>query len=75
LRLLQSDLVGVYETVERLLLITAFEHCERTQVRAAKRLGVSRNMMRAQLKRAGLLTRRRANGAAGMSSKAAFARS
>jgi sigma-54-specific transcriptional regulator len=29
-RLLQSDLVPVYETVERLLLTTAYEHCDRT---------------------------------------------
>ena len=71
-RLLQSDLAAVYETVERLLLTTAYEHCDRTQVRTAQRLGVSRNMVRAQLKRAGLLARRRASGAAAMSSSPAF---
>jgi sigma-54-specific transcriptional regulator len=74
-RLLQSDLAAVYETVERLLLTTAYEHCDRTQVRTAQRLGVSRNMVRAQLKRAGVLARRRANGAAVMGSDAALARS
>jgi sigma-54 dependent transcriptional regulator len=74
-RLLQSDLGAVYETVERLLLTTAYEHCDRTQVRAAQRLGVSRNMMRAQLKRAGLLTRGRTKSVAGIASHAAFAQS
>jgi sigma-54-specific transcriptional regulator len=54
-RLLQSDHESIHETVERLLLVTAFEHCERNQVRTAKRLGLSRNIVRAQLKRHGLL--------------------
>jgi len=36
-------------------LETAFEHCDRNQVRTAKRLGLSRNIVRAQLKRHGLL--------------------
>jgi sigma-54 dependent transcriptional regulator len=36
-------------------LVTAFEHCDRNQVRTAKRLGLSRNIVRAQLKRHGLL--------------------
>jgi DNA-binding protein Fis len=43
--------------VERLLLKTAFEHCAGNQVRTAKRLGVSRNIVRAQLKRFGLMGR------------------
>jgi sigma-54 dependent transcriptional regulator len=54
-RLLQSDRESIHELVERLLLVTAFEHCQRNQVRTAKRLGVSRNIVRAQLKRHGLL--------------------
>ena len=54
-RLLQSDREAIHETVERLLLVTAFEHCDRNQVRTAKRLGLSRNIVRAQLKRHGLL--------------------
>jgi sigma-54-specific transcriptional regulator len=54
-RLLKSDHAAVYEEVERLLLTTAFEHCAGNQVRTAKRLGVSRNIVRAQLKRFGLL--------------------
>jgi sigma-54-specific transcriptional regulator len=55
--LLQSERDSVYESVERLLVMTAFEHCDRNQVRTAKRLGLSRNIVRAQLKRYGLLDR------------------
>ena len=58
-RLLDSDRQSIYEEVERLLLTTAFEHCEGNQVRTAQRLGVSRNIVRAQLKRFGLLGRER----------------
>jgi sigma-54 dependent transcriptional regulator len=54
-RLLQSDSPAIHQAVERLLLVTAFEHCDRNQVRTAKRLGLSRNIVRAQLKRHGLL--------------------
>jgi sigma-54 dependent transcriptional regulator len=56
-RLLQSDRQAIHQAVERLLLVTAFEHCDRNQVRTAKRLGLSRNIVRAQLKRHGLLER------------------
>jgi DNA-binding NtrC family response regulator len=54
-RLLESDCSNVYEMVQRLLLEAAFEHCSGNQVRTAKRLGVSRNVLRAQLKRFGML--------------------
>jgi sigma-54-specific transcriptional regulator len=54
-RLLDTERGDVYEVVERTLLETAFEHCAGNQVRTAKRLGVSRNIVRAQLKRFGLL--------------------
>jgi sigma-54-specific transcriptional regulator len=54
-RLLESDEQNVYEAVERLLVTTAFEHCNGNQVRSAKRLDISRNILRAQLKRFGLL--------------------
>ena len=55
LRLLDSDLEPVFETVERALVTTAFDHAGRNQVRAARRLGISRNILRAQLKRFGLM--------------------
>jgi sigma-54-specific transcriptional regulator len=54
-RLLESGEEAVAETVERLLLTTAFDHCAGNQVRTAKRLGISRNILRAQLKRFGML--------------------
>jgi sigma-54-specific transcriptional regulator len=66
-RLLQSDREAIHHSVERLLLVTAFEHCDRNQVRTAKRLGLSRNIVRAQLKRHGLLEQ----SASGNSSSAA----
>jgi sigma-54 dependent transcriptional regulator len=53
--LLRSEREGVYEEVERLLMQAAYEHCDGNQVRTAKRLGISRNVVRAQLKRFGLL--------------------
>jgi len=61
-RLLKSDSEAIHQTVERLLLVTAFEHCDRNQVRTAKRLGLSRNIVRAQLKRHGLLEQSSAGG-------------
>jgi sigma-54 dependent transcriptional regulator len=54
-RLLKTDCGNVYEMVQRLLVEVTFEHCAGNQVRTAKRLGVSRNIVRAQLKRFGML--------------------
>jgi sigma-54 dependent transcriptional regulator len=54
-RLLRSDRQDLYETVERRLITTAFKYSYRNQVQTARRLGVSRNIVRAQLKRFGLL--------------------
>jgi sigma-54-specific transcriptional regulator len=54
-RLLQSDREAIHQTVERLLLVTTFEYYDHNQVRTANRLGLSRNVVRAQLKRHGLL--------------------
>jgi sigma-54-specific transcriptional regulator len=54
-QLLDSDRRDAYDVVERLLVETAFECCGGNQVRTAKRLGLSRNVLRAQLKRFGLL--------------------
>ena len=54
-RLLGTGRQGVYHDIERLLVTTAFEHCAGNQVQTARRLGVSRNIVRAQLKRFGLL--------------------
>lgn len=54
-QLLASGQQSVFESAERLLVSTAFEHCGGNQVRTARRLGISRNILRALLKRHGLL--------------------
>lgn len=53
--ILDGDIELVAEEVERSLVLTAFDHSGRNQVRTARRLGISRNILRAQLKRFGLL--------------------
>ncbi|MFL6697563.1 MAG: sigma-54 interaction domain-containing protein [Vitreoscilla sp.] len=46
---------GLFDAVERALVHAAFDHAHRNQVRAARALGVTRNMVRTLLKRHGLL--------------------
>lgn len=53
--LIRSDFDPLYESVERLLIEKTYDHCRLNQVQSAKRLGVSRNILRTQLKRFGLL--------------------
>lgn len=48
----QPDL---FDVVEGTLIRTAFEHASQNQVRTAKALGITRNVLRTQLKRHGLL--------------------
>ena len=54
-RLLESDVADIYERVERLMMTMAFEHCDGNTFRTAKRLGISRTMVRSQVKRFSLL--------------------
>jgi sigma-54-specific transcriptional regulator len=54
-QLLDQKKPQLYDAIEELLIRTAFEHCGSNQVRTARELGVSRNILRAQLKRFGLL--------------------
>ena len=54
-QLLDEDTPEVYERIEKLLFTTAFEYCRENQVRTAKQLGISRNILRTQLKRFGLI--------------------
>ena len=54
-RLFEQPRTGLYEHVEEVLVKTAFAHCAENQVRTARLLGISRNILRAQLKRFGLL--------------------
>ena len=57
-RVLDSDIELVYEEVERILITRAYEYAGCNQVHAAQRLGISRNILRAQLKRFWLLKER-----------------
>jgi sigma-54 dependent transcriptional regulator len=54
-RVLESRTPHVYEKVEELLVRRAFQHSGSNQVRAAGLLGISRNVVRTLLRRAGLL--------------------
>ena len=54
-QLLEDDEPDVYERIENLVFTTAFEYCRENQVRTAKQLGISRNILRTQLKRFGLI--------------------
>ena len=53
--LLREGGEGLFDAVERALVHAAFEHAQRNQVRSARALGVTRNMVRTLLKRHGLL--------------------
>ncbi|WP_219212043.1 sigma-54 interaction domain-containing protein [Variovorax boronicumulans] len=53
--LMQEQRPDLYESMEELIVATAFAHCGENQVRTARELGISRNVLRAQLKRFGLL--------------------
>ena len=46
---------AIFEHVEEVLVRQAFAHCNGNQVKTASLLGISRNVVRAQLKRYGLL--------------------
>jgi len=54
-QLLERQHPRLHETVERVLVTVAYDHCGGNQVRAARSLDISRNVLRAQLKRFGLL--------------------
>jgi len=54
-QLLSEAHAGLFDRIESALVHAAFAHAGRNQVRAAKVLGITRNMLRTQLKRHGLL--------------------
>jgi sigma-54-specific transcriptional regulator len=54
-QLLASEPQPIFESVARLMLTAALAHCKGNQVQTAKRLGISRNVLRSQLRRYGLL--------------------
>ncbi len=55
LKFLHTSEVNLFEQVEAVLIKTAFDFCGGNQVQAAKALGITRNMLRTQLKNHGLL--------------------
>ena len=46
---------GLYERIERVLVQSAYTFCQNNQVHTAELLGITRNVLRTQLKRFGLL--------------------
>jgi sigma-54-specific transcriptional regulator len=54
-QLLGQEQPALLERIEEQIIVTAFDFCGRNQVRTAKKLDISRNILRAQLKRFGLL--------------------
>lgn len=54
-RLFDAAPEALFEQVESTLITQAYAHCEGNQVRTARLLGISRNVLRAHLKRYGLL--------------------
>jgi len=74
LELLRQGLLGlfeqggpaVYEAVERLTIETAFAFCHRNQVHTAALLGITRNVLRTQLKRFGHLPGARLESSTGL---------
>jgi len=53
--MIEADQGNLYETFEETVIRTAFDHCYRNQVQTARVLGISRNILRTQLKRFGLI--------------------
>jgi DNA-binding NtrC family response regulator len=51
---------ALYERLEALVIQSAYAHCQRNQVHTAALLGISRNVLRTQLKRFGLLSESKA---------------
>ncbi len=57
-RLIDQATPDLFEHVETLLVNTAYEFCERNQVRTARLLGISRNILRSHLMRLDILPKR-----------------
>ncbi len=54
-QMIESGEGRLFERVEEALVRTAFSWCHQNQVQTAKALGISRNVLRAQLKRFGMI--------------------
>jgi DNA-binding NtrC family response regulator len=59
-RLFEEPPQALQARVEGVLIRSAFEHCHHNQVHTAALLGITRNVLRTQLKRLGLLALPRA---------------
>ncbi len=57
-QLLEHNHPALDQALEEVIVRSALEHCKGNQVRAARALGISRNVLRARLKRHGLLMER-----------------
>lgn len=53
--MIEAEQAGLFDTVEELVVRTAFDACHRNQVQTARVLGISRNILRTHLKRFGLI--------------------
>jgi sigma-54 dependent transcriptional regulator len=53
--LFDRSIPGLYEHIDRRLTLAAFRYCENNQLQTAKMLGISRNILRAKLKRFGAI--------------------
>jgi sigma-54-specific transcriptional regulator len=53
--MLEADEAQLYQRVEELVVRAAFSYCHQNQVQAARALGISRNILRTQLKRFGMI--------------------
>jgi sigma-54-specific transcriptional regulator len=54
--LIQAGETDLYEKVEEAMVRTAYAWCDQNQVQSARVLGITRNVVRTQLKRFGLIT-------------------
>jgi sigma-54-specific transcriptional regulator len=53
--MIEAEQADLFDTVEELVVRTAFDACHRNQVQTARVLGISRNILRTHLKRFGLI--------------------
>ncbi|MTW01559.1 AAA domain-containing protein [Duganella ginsengisoli] len=54
--MIEADQPELFDSVEEIVVRTAFDACHRNQVQTARVLGISRNILRTHLKRFGLLS-------------------
>jgi sigma-54-specific transcriptional regulator len=55
-RLFNSDRPNIYQFIDETVIRTAYDYCEQNQLRTARLLGISRNVVRDRLVRYGLLS-------------------